>query len=456
MKTQFIPNKRPQGFTYMTVVISMIVIGLMLAAYLKLVAVQNQMTVRSQTWNRSVPVLEAGIEEAIAHLNKNGAPNSNGFANLTSMRGDGWDNHGSPTGPWTKEGWIDDDYYQVTISSWNGAMTGFPVIQSEGFVKQLPAYAWRGAGGPFLAANEARAYSRRLVECTVTNLPTFSKALLAKHGIDMNGQNVYVDSYDSGNSLFSTNGRWVLGKRRDKGDIASNDTATNIINIQNADIWGRVATGPNGSAGWLHGSVGDAAWHIGGNQGIKPGFFTDDMNVEFRDIEVPAGSGGWFPAPGSGTLTTGNYLANNINGSITIPDNATVNLRVDGGWAFHGQDALTIGSNSTVTIYLNCPSADITGNGIINLKGKPIQCQIYGTSRLTSLELGGNGETTAVVYAPYANVTLHGGGNSDQDFSGAIVANTFRFSGHYTVHYDEALGRNGTFRGYTITSWNEK
>jgi hypothetical protein len=51
---------------------------------------------------------------------------------------------------------------------------------------------------------------------------------------------------------------------------------------------------------------------------------------------------------------------------------------------------------------------------------------------------------------------LHGGGNSDQDFSGAIVAKTFKFTGHYNIHYDEALGRNGLWRGFTITSWNER
>ena len=56
----------------------------------------------------------------------------------------------------------------------------------------------------------------------------------------------------------------------------------------------------------------------------------------------------------------------------------------------------------------------------------------------------------------YANVTLHGGGNSANDFSGAIVSNTFRFTGHYNIHYDEALGRAGLWRGFTIISWDEQ
>lgn len=456
MKTQLVPSSRRQGFTYMTVVVTMIVVGLMLAAYLKLVGVQSQLTTRSQNWNRSVPVLEAGIEEAIAHLNKNGSPNDAGVVTLSQLGGDGWDNHGSLTGPWSKEVYLDNDYYTVTISSWNGTVANFPTIYSTGFVQQTPAFVWNGSFTPFLAAaNGGGAYSKRIVHCTVTNNPTYTKAILAKHGIDLNGNNVFTDSYDSGIAGRNINGRWNLSIRRDHGDVASNDTATNIINIGNAEVWGRVATGPGGSAGWLHGAVGDAAWHAGNISGIKAGFFTDDMNVEFTDNLLPDGSAGWVPAASS-TLTSGDYLINSVSGNLTIAPNATVRIRVDGNWRFTGNECLTIGSNANVRIYLNCPSADIRGNGVINTAGKPSQCYIFGTSRLTSLAVGGNGEMTAVVNAPYADVTLHGGGSSDMDFSGAMIANTFRFVGHYTVHYDEALGRNGAWRGFTITSWNEK
>src|SRR5204863_257379 len=112
----------------------------------------------------------------------------------------------------------------------------------------LPAFAWKRSSGPFLAASllESGYYGKRMVVCTVTNNPTFTKAIVARHGIDMNGNNVFTDSYDSGNPLYNVNGRWNEGRRRDHGDVASNDTATNIISLGNAEVWGRVATGPNG------------------------------------------------------------------------------------------------------------------------------------------------------------------------------------------------------------------
>jgi hypothetical protein len=461
MKTQLSPSIRRQGFTYLTTVVTLIVVGIMLGAYLKMVSVQNQLTVRSQTWNRSIPILEAGIDEAIAHLNKNGAPDDAGVVDLAKISNftDGWINDGAPalTGPWHKSGVIDGDIYWVAISSWDGSTTRFPTISSTGYVRNLPAFAWKRSSGPFLAASllESGYFSKRMVECSVTNNPTFTKAIVAKHGIDLNGNNVFTDSYDSGIAGRNIAGRWHASIRRDRGDVASNDSATNIIDVGNAEVWGRVATGPNGSVGWRNGAVGDAAWHNGGNSGIKPGFFSDDMNVEFTDVQLPSGSAGWLP-PGSTTLTTGDYLIQNVNGNLTIAPGARVRIRVDAGWRFTGNECLTIGSNANVKIYLNCPSADIQGNGIINGAGTPSQCYIFGTSLLRSLDMGGNGEMTAVVYAPYADVTLHGGGSSDQDFSGAMVANTFRFVGHYTVHYDEALGRTGAWRGFTITSWNER
>ena len=404
----------------------------------------------------------------MAHLNKNGSPDSGGTVNLANMSGDGWYNNGSATGPWSKQGWLDGDFYYVSIGSWDGTTARFPTISSTGFVRQLPAYAWHGSGGPFLAAVslpnlEMGSFTRRAVSCGLTNNPTFSRGLVAKHGIDMNGNNVLTDSYDSRNPAYSTNGRWVAAKRRDHGDIASNDTLTNVINVGNANIWGRVATGPLGTVALgPNGAVGDAAWQTGGNHGIKPGYSTDDMNVEFPDVVMPATSTGWLPPPSSGNgyqyifNVPGDYrVPGTIDGNILVTA-PNVRLRVDGGWDFHGQDTMTIGTNASIKIYLNCASASLSGQGIVNTLGTPDQCYIFGTTALTSLDIGGNGEATAVIYAPYANVTLHGGGNSVQDFSGAIVANTFLFTGHYNVHYDEALGRTGLWRGFTITSWDER
>src|SRR5262245_32475028 len=53
-------------------------VGIMLVAYLALVSQQQIFTQRSQVWNHCIPMCEAGIEEAMAHLNHSGT--SNDFA----------------------------------------------------------------------------------------------------------------------------------------------------------------------------------------------------------------------------------------------------------------------------------------------------------------------------------------------------------------------------------------
>jgi hypothetical protein len=36
----------------------------------------------------------------------------------------------------------------------------------------------------------------------------------------------------------------------------------------------------------------------------------------------------------------------------------------------------------------------------------------------------------------------------DVDFSGTIVANSMRFTGHHLIHYDESLGRSEPLLGF--------
>ncbi len=469
MKTSISSRRAQSGSTYMTVVITTIIVGAMLAAYLKMISVQNQFTMRSQAWNRSVPVLEAGVEEAMAHLNRNASPDASGNFNV-NLVSDGW--AVDPNGGWFKVGNIGDDYYHTRITSFTPGGTGgnFPFIESVGYVKQLPTFSLNRGTGPFLAAISLQdltsaGYTKRAVLAGTTNVPTFTKALVARRGIDMNGNGVFVDSFDSSNTNFSTNKRWVWSKHRANGDIASNDTITNTISIQNANIWGRVATGPHGTVSiGSQGCVGDAAWQANSaNRGkIQPGYSTDDMNVQFPEVVLPAGSGSWSAPSGGGGYSmvldtpNGNYRvwSGNVNGKILV-NAPNVRLRVDSGWNFNGQDFLEIRTNASIKIYLNCPTADITGQGIVNSSGTANQCYIFATSALRTLDMGGNGETTCVLYAPYTDVTFHGGGSSDQDFSGAAIVNSIRLTGHYSFHYDEALGRIGLYRGYSLTSWNE-
>src|SRR2546425_2990563 len=51
------------------------VVGLALASYLSLMQNRAQLASRSQSWNQAMPIAEAGVEEAMAHLNQNQGKN---------------------------------------------------------------------------------------------------------------------------------------------------------------------------------------------------------------------------------------------------------------------------------------------------------------------------------------------------------------------------------------------
>ncbi len=268
--------------------------------------------------------------------------------------------------------------------------------------------------------------------------------MAARRGIDLNGNNLFTESFDSSNPAYSTNQRWDINKRRDHGDVFCNDSITNELAFGNLLIWGSLAVGSNNPiALGPQGSVGSTAWQAVGNHGIQPGHIRS-TNMTFSDVILPEGSESWVPIAGAGAITSGDYrISGIVSSTVTVAPNAIVRLRVDGGWNFVGNAALVIGSNANVALYLNCTDANLTGNGIVNLMGTANQCRIFGTAALQTLGLGGNGEATCTVYAPRTAVTLHGGGSSDQDFSGAIVADSIKFTGHYTIHFDEDLARTG-------------
>src|SRR6187401_1101502 len=73
---------REHGGTLLVCLSLAIVLGTALASYLKLVEYQNKSVVRSQYWNAAIPAAEAGIEEALTHLNYVGdfSREANGWA----------------------------------------------------------------------------------------------------------------------------------------------------------------------------------------------------------------------------------------------------------------------------------------------------------------------------------------------------------------------------------------
>ena len=104
MKINSLQKQRQRGHILVTTLCTAGILGVALACYLQLTTSQIQVTVRSQAWNTCIPILEAGIEEALTHC-KNDTNNmvSNGW----SQNPNGFSKSGSLGG---------EDYYEVNIS----------------------------------------------------------------------------------------------------------------------------------------------------------------------------------------------------------------------------------------------------------------------------------------------------------------------------------------------------
>ncbi len=424
---------KSRGNTLVITLVTVTILGFTLASYLDLTRNQNVSTMRSQAWNSSIPVLEAGVEEALTQL----------FYYPTNRSANGWN---LLNGAYTKQRDLGLSRYVVTIST-----DSVPVIISKAYVR-IPLHS------DFINPP-------RTVRVTVTNAPMFAKGMVAKGSIDLSGNLIRTDSFDSSDPAHSNNGQYDPGKAKDNGDVATNSSVVDTLDVWNADIFGKASTGPGGNVQiGQNGSVGSAAWHAAGNQGIEPGWSNDDMNVQFPNVRAPFSGGALSPAGGSvgGTnytyvLTSGNWQLDSLelSGQDNVLVTGTAILYVKSEIKMTGSSYILIATNSNLQLYMGGSTASIGGNGVINSSGNATNFYYFGMPANTSLALAGNAAFVGSIYAPQANFTLGGGGNNAYDFVGASVTGTVKMNGHFNFHYDENLGRVGPDRGFTITSWNE-
>jgi len=151
---------------------------------------------------------------------------------------------------------------------------------------------------------------------------------------------------------------------------------------------------------------------------------------------------------GSKTLT----IAGNSDGSQTY-----VEIYVTGDISVSGTSQIVIQPGVSATIYF-AGNVDITGNGVLNSNNQPGDLMLYGiqppTGTSEHVNIGGNSQITASVYAPGHDVSVNGGGSNGHVY-GSIVGKTVTMTGVSNLHYDERLGSRGMINNYKIVSWFE-
>jgi hypothetical protein len=130
------------------------------------------------------------------------------------------------------------------------------------------------------------------------------------------------------------------------------------------------------------------------------------------------------------------------------------------GISVGGQGSITVNTGGTLAFYT---SANVSiSSSISNLNGSAYSdsVQVWGTNTTVgaqSIGLNGGGTLSAIVYAPYANISVNGGasGSNRGDIYGAFVGNVVTFTGNDSFHWDESLAELKAGGTFMPTKWRE-
>jgi hypothetical protein len=414
---KFASKKREEGSVLVTTLIVCVVIGTLLASYLMLMSTRYKLTVRSKCWNAAMPVLEAGIEEALTHLHDDPSPSANGWTPATVG--------GQPV--YTKQRYFTDgSYFYVTIDNAN---SNNPLIYSQGFIPSP------------LSTNQ---YITRMVKVGAINPPgIFTRALATTGTVTLSGGGV-VDGFHSRAGGYNTS-----TNRNASGGIATDSGVSKAVDVGTAKVYGTVNVGPGGTISVSGGAVGDVAWNAS-NTGIEPGWTNNNMNVAFPSNAPP--SGGPYFAPlvtsvGGSNITylpTGTYqMSSFTSSSSTKPMIVTGNaiLYVTGDFTVSGSGYVWIMPGASLTLYAGGTTI-FSGGGVVNGTGLASNFSLIGLSSNTQITYSGSAAFIGTINAPQANFTL----TSVAGWLGAGTANSVNIIGGAQVHYDENLARVGPTR----------
>ncbi len=457
-----------------------LIIGFALASYLSLVSSQNVSTMRSLAWNSAVPVLEAGVEEALTQLKYRG---------ITNLTADNWVTRDTPFGlGYYKQRQLGQSYYEVYIIPRMPPLT--PRIFSTGYVPAplAPSSVIGTILGVFTYGNgqegAANSMIRRRVLVDTKKQAVFSGAMVAEGQINLMGNTISTDSF---NSMSPATGGKLPNpvtqpnEIHDFGDVGTNSGLIDSLNMGNADIMGHVSTGPGGSiAIGDNGVAGSKPWVQSGTHAglIEPEWSTDDMNVEFPPVAVPTTSGSvsygnWLVGTNAYNFVLGNGSyqvigSRGLTGSVLVQGRALLYVPQGSSLNFGSADRIVIAPGASLTLVVGCATATWSGQAaIINQNvSNPVthdvaalHFQYYGLPTNTQINMTGNGSIIGVIYAPSANLKLGGAGTDAKapyyDLVGGTVTGTVTMNGHMNFHYDEALTDWGPDLGYVVTAWNE-
>jgi hypothetical protein len=302
----------------------------------------------------------------------------------------------------------------------------------------------------------------KMIEVTLRRRSAFANALVAREGIVFSGASTSLDAWNSDPDAnpLTPPVDYAFSLRTDRGSIATAAVVNSAMLLNDAHIWGFVATGGGQPAVGTNGSIRGANTPVGVT--IDPSRIATDFNADFNPVAAPTDGTllATIPAVLGTTGTTTKWRAAQLvlsgNDSLTILGDVTLVLTQTAGAnavQVTGNASIKVSLGSRLTLYVE-GGVLIAGGGLANANAQPITCQIWGTNTTLagqSLHIAGNGALKCVLYAPFGDVQVNGNG----DIMGSIVARNIRFTGNAAMHYDESLAYGQGNEPFAIAKWRE-
>lgn len=355
---------------------------------------------------------------------------------------------------WSSWSILSPNVYYKTISG---------ISFADGGVGTVSVIASKSGSTPIVAAegrvsNFSGASAVKQLFITMKTRSMFANGLTAKDSITFSGSNVLVDAYDS------TNGVWdEFFNSSDEGSVATTAVYAEALSSGNGTVWGYGATGgaePDvGPNGWI-GSV--ANYDEDDPNGYEDSRVTTDFTSDFPDVVIPSNIVNFTTIPENGTIGFAGAFTPSVYKVSSYSNRNKKKLVIDGPVIVIIEGDMDIKGEIEITEYGSAEfyvegDADFGGNGVANKTNIPEALQIYGTvssSGSQSIKVHGNGQASAVIYAPYADVTMNGAGSSGE-MSGAVVGKTIKMTGNANFHYDLNLKNFNSDGAYQLGYWQE-
>ncbi len=396
--------------------------------------------------NAAFNLAESGMEQSMWSVNKMVASDPTAWNGWTTSGSNAWRNFTGFTFDQNATGNV-----RVYVQNYLGVTA--PILVARATIQPH--------NGPII---------EKWVKVSLTKRSLFANGLVAKNSITFSGNNALVDSYDSRVGSYSP--APSISNRNARGSAGSMSVTTGAFSLGNATIHGYASIGTSNYSGLNvgpHGAVGDFGATSVDYTRVTTDFSADFENISApsttavalggisntialpraMDLPSPAADGKYYYSVSSISLSGSKTLSISAGYDVVITATSTVGDAVKTA----GNAQIEVNPGSTLAIYAAGDIA-IAGNGVAN-SNQPEAFQFWSTATTgQTVSISGNGQLSAVVYAPNAAVSISGGGSSGAVY-GAVIGDTITLNGGAEFHYDEALAALDNENPYGIGSWEE-